>query len=59
MATFVVRRLKDGTKRIKVMVRRSGTPGLTQTFGSRREAELWALQVEGKIASSNRLLLMP
>ena len=51
MATFVTRTTADGAKRIKAMVRRKNSKPATQTFSSRREAEAWALQVEGAIVA--------
>jgi integrase len=49
MATYVVRTKKDGCKRVKVMVRRKNAPSVTQTFRTRREAEAWAMSIEGEI----------
>jgi integrase len=52
VATFVQRQLKNGAKRVKAMVRRKNAPSITQTFSSRREAEIWAMTIEGEILSA-------
>jgi integrase len=51
MATYVVRTLKSGLKKVKVMVRRKNAPCLTQTFRTRRDAEAWAMSIEGELLS--------
>lgn len=51
MATYVTRTLKDGSKRIKVVVRRKNAPTAAKTFRERREAVAWATLLEGEILS--------
>lgn len=52
MATYVVRTLRSGVKNIKVMVRRKNAPSTTRTFATRREAEAWAMSIEGEILTA-------
>lgn len=55
MATYVVRTLKSGLKKVKVMVRRKNASSLTQTFQTRHQAEAWAMSIEGELLMAQTL----
>jgi len=55
MATFRLRRDKDGKTRWHVQVRLVGYPARTESFGSEREAKKWAKVTEAEMIEGRHI----